>query len=85
MKIDSTAELETNLIGVTVVVVAVHFMSVVFLGDSESILDYSAGIALPIAALGAFVGLRAWAAKMTKGHHHKSHDSEPVAEVVEES
>lgn len=85
LKIDSTEELETNLIGVTVVVVAVHFMSVVFLGDSDSILDYGAGIALPIAALGAFVGLRAWAAKMTKGNHQKSHDSGPVAEAVEES
>lgn len=85
MKIDSTEELETNLIGVTVVVVAVHFMSVVFLGDAENILEYGAGIALPIAALGAFVGLRAWAAKMTKGRHHQSLDSGPVAEISEES
>ena len=53
--------------------------------DAESILDFGAGIALPIAALGAFVGLRDWAAKMTKGHHHQSHDSGPVTEVVEES
>lgn len=70
LKIDSTEDLETNLIGVTVVVLAVNFMSRVFLGESESVLHYGVGIALPIAALGLFVGLRAWAAKMTKERHH---------------
>ena len=82
LKIDSTEELETNLIGVTVVVIAVHFMSVVFLGDNESILDYGAGIALPIAALGVFVGLRAWAAKMTKEKHHGHGTTEPASDDV---
>ena len=66
LKIDSTEELETNLIGVTVVVLAVNFMGAVFLGESENLLQYGAGIALPIAALGLFVGLRAWAVKMNK-------------------
>ncbi len=70
LKIDSTEDLETNLIGVTVVVLAVNFMSRVFLGDSETVWHYGAGIALPIAALGLFVGLRAWATKQTKGMHH---------------
>ena len=66
LKIDSTEELETNLIGVTVVVLAVNFMGAVFVGDTDILLDYGAGIALPIAALGLFVGLRAWSIKMGK-------------------
>jgi uncharacterized membrane protein YqhA len=66
LKIDSTEELETNLIGVTVVVLAVNFMSMVFVGGAESLLDFGAGIALPIAALGLFIGLRAWSTKLDK-------------------
>lgn len=65
LKIDSTEELETNLIGVTVVVLAVNFMGEV-LTKSENLLNYGAGVALPIAALGLFVGLRAWSAKLEK-------------------
>lgn len=66
LKIDSTEELENNLIGVTVVVLAVNFMSAVFIGGSEGLLDYGIGIALPIAALGLFIGLRAWSTKLDK-------------------
>jgi len=66
LKIDSTEELETNLIGVTVVVLAVNFMGAVFVGEREALLQYGAGIALPIAALGLFVGLRAWSLKLGK-------------------
>ena len=66
LKIDSTEELETNLIGVTVVVLAVNFMGAVFLGETDILLPYGAGIALPIAALGLFIGLRAWSIKMGK-------------------
>lgn len=66
LKIDSTEELETNLIGVTVVVLAVNFMSEVFIGETQDLLNYGAGIALPIAALGLFIGLRAWSTKMTR-------------------
>ncbi len=66
LKIDSTEELETNLIGVTVVVLAVNFMGTVFLRETENLLQYGAGIALPIAALGLFIGLRAWSIKLEK-------------------
>jgi uncharacterized membrane protein YqhA len=66
LKIDSTEELETNLIGVTVVVLAVNFMGAVFVGDREFLLPYGTGIALPIAALGLFVGLRAWSLKLSR-------------------
>lgn len=66
LKIDSTEELETNLIGVTVVVMAVNFMGAIIAGGTDNILQYGAGIALPVAALGLFVGLRAWAVKLGK-------------------
>jgi uncharacterized membrane protein YqhA len=61
LKVETTEDLETNLIGVTVVVLAVNFLSVVFGGNSDDLLEQGAGIALPIAALGLFIGLRAWA------------------------
>ena len=66
LKIENTEELETNLIGVTVVVLAVNFMGVVFTQDSKFLLQYGAGIALPIAALAVFVGLRTWSTNLTK-------------------
>ena len=64
LKVESTEELETNLIGVTVVVLAVNFMGAIFAGSTDNLLQYGAGIALPIAALGVFVGLRAWSANL---------------------
>lgn len=60
LKIDSTEELEMNLIGVTVVVLAVNFLTVVYTKDASVLLEYGAGIALPIAALAFFVGMRTW-------------------------
>jgi uncharacterized membrane protein YqhA len=66
LKIDSTEEMETNLIGVTVVVLAVNFMGAVFVGGKENLFEFGAGIALPIAALGVFLGLRAWSTKLSK-------------------
>jgi uncharacterized membrane protein YqhA len=74
LKIDSTEELESNLIGVTVVVLAVNFMSAVFLGGTEDLLGYGAGIALPIAALGLFLGFRAWSTKLNKESAAKEDD-----------
>lgn len=66
LKIDSTEELETNLIGVTVVVLAVNFMGVVFTKDPGILLEYGAGIALPIAALALFVGVRTWSTHLIR-------------------
>ncbi len=67
MKIRNTEELETNLVGVTVVVLAVQFLGLVFAGETQDLLQYGAGIAVPIAALGLFIGLRAWASRSSKG------------------
>jgi uncharacterized membrane protein YqhA len=74
LQIHNTEELETSLIGVTVVVLAVNFLSVVFTGENVDLLAQGAGIALPIAALGIFVGLRAWA---TRQEHDELEPSNP--------
>jgi len=66
LRIDSTEELETNLIGVTIVVLAVHFMGIVFTSDSEELMRFGIGISLPIAALALFVGLRTWSVSKGK-------------------
>lgn len=78
LKIHSTEELETSLIGVTVVVLAVNFMSTVFIGENVDLLAQGAGIALPIAALSLFIGLRAWGTRQdreSKIEHPKQFES----------
>lgn len=64
LKIDSTEELEMSLIGVTVVVLAVSFLGVVFTRDPSELLQFGTGIALPIAALALFIGMRAWSTRI---------------------
>jgi uncharacterized membrane protein YqhA len=58
MKTESAEDLETNLIGVTVVVLAIEFLGAVFGGQEGNLLEYGAGIALPIAALALFLGVK---------------------------
>jgi uncharacterized membrane protein YqhA len=58
MKTESAEDLETNLIGVTVVVLAIEFLGAVFSGRQADLLSYGAGIALPIAALALFLGAK---------------------------
>lgn len=58
MKTESSEDLETNLVGVTVVVLAIEFLGAVFSGRQDNLLEYGAGIALPIAALGVFIGMK---------------------------
>ena len=69
LRIDNTEELETNLIGVTVVVLAVNFMARAFTTDDMAVLQYGIGIAVPIAALALYVAMRAWATKMNREGH----------------
>ena len=73
LKIDSTEDLEMNLIGVTVVVMAINFLTVVYTRDVSVLLEYGAGIAMPIAALALFVGLRSWSTRLA---HQKTEPSE---------
>jgi uncharacterized membrane protein YqhA len=86
LRIESTEDLESNLVGVTVVVLAVDFMGAVFAGN-QNILQYGAAIALPIAALGVFMGLRAWAAKQSRSStdranaRHGAADDRPPGDV----
>lgn len=76
LKIDSIEELESNLIGVIVVVLAVNFMTVVFIGETDNLLLYGVGIALPIAALGLFVYLRAWSTKLDEERASSDEDED---------
>ncbi len=57
LQINDIEELETDLIGMVVVVLAVNFLGVVF-NRTENILEYGAAIALPIAALALYIGIR---------------------------
>lgn len=76
LHIDSPDELEGSLISVTVVVLAVNFLGVVVTRNQQiDTLQYGAGIALPIAALSLFVGLRAFAKWMS----HKASEHEEGA------
>jgi uncharacterized membrane protein YqhA len=72
LKINSTDELETSLIGVTVVVLAVNFLGVVFTGENVDLVAQGAGIALPIGALALFLAARAWSARQE--HESKKHE-----------
>ena len=76
LRIDSTEELETNLVGVIVVVLAINFLGYVFTENTESLMQYGVGIALPIAALGLFVGLRTWSTNITKKSNKESAEPE---------
>lgn len=58
MKTESSEDLENNLVGVTVVVLAIEFLGAVFSGRQDNLLEYGAGIALPIAALALFIGMK---------------------------
>lgn len=58
LKINSIEELELNLVGLTVVVLAVNFLSVIFEGQETNLAVYGIGYALPIAALAYFMKIR---------------------------
>lgn len=66
LKIHNTDELETSLIGVTVVVLAVNFLGVVFTGENVDLVAQGTGIALPIGALALFIAARAWSARLER-------------------
>jgi uncharacterized membrane protein YqhA len=84
LKIHNTEELETSLIGVTVVVLAVNFLGIIFTGENVDLIAQGVGIALPIAALGVFVGLRSWASRQEREGNKEHHDEGPPSNVVED-
>jgi uncharacterized membrane protein YqhA len=57
LQIDDIEELETDLISMTVVVLAVNFLGVIF-DSSVNKLEYGVAIALPIAALALYISVR---------------------------
>jgi hypothetical protein len=62
------------------VVLAVNFLGVVVTRNQQiDTLEYGAGIALPIAALSLFVGLRAFAKWMS--HKASEHEASAAAET----
>ncbi len=82
LRIKNTEELETNLIGVTVVVLAVNFMAMAFKKPSDFILEYGAGIALLIVALSVFMGIRAWSHKLACDEHDHQDDQHDAMETA---
>jgi uncharacterized membrane protein YqhA len=58
LKINSTEELELNLVGLTIVVLAVNFLSVIFEEQGINLAIYGVGYALPIIALSYFMKIR---------------------------
>ncbi len=58
LKINSIEELELNLVGLTVVVLAVNFLSVIFEEQEINLAVYGVGYALPIVALAYFMKIR---------------------------
>ena len=82
LRINNTEELETNLIGVTVVVLAINFMSISFNKNGDFLVRYGIGIAFPIAALGLFLGMRAWARKMEDDSESRERELEAKIELM---
>jgi len=63
LKINDIEELELNLVGLTIVVLGVNFLSVIFEPQETNLAVYGIGYALPIAALAYFMKVRSQIAK----------------------
>jgi uncharacterized membrane protein YqhA len=63
LKINDIEEMELNLVGLTVVVLGVEFLSVIFEPQEVNLAVYGIGYALPIAALAYFMKVRSQIAK----------------------
>lgn len=60
LRVENTDELEAALVGVTVVVIGVHFMTRLYVKENVDLVAEGVASAAVIAALGVFLGLRAW-------------------------
>jgi uncharacterized membrane protein YqhA len=63
VKVNNIEELELNLVGLTVVVLGVNFLSVIFEPEEVNLAVYGIGYALPIAALAYFMRVRSHISK----------------------
>lgn len=67
LKVDSGEDLEVNIVGVIVVVLAIEFLGAVFTGRQGSNLSsFGIGIAVTIAALALFIAVRRWTEGLDK-------------------
>lgn len=63
VKVSNIEELELNLVGLTVVVLGVNFLSIIFEPQETNLAVYGVGYALPIAALAYFMKVRSHISK----------------------
>ena len=68
LKMHNIEELELNLVGLTIVVLGVNFLSVIFEQQEVNLAVYGVGYALPIVALSYFMKIR-YDMKSNKGEH----------------
>jgi len=71
LEINDIEELELNLVGLTAVVLAVNFLSVVLEQQDENLALYGIGYALPIAALAYFIKVRSKTTDSGKEKHRQ--------------
>ncbi len=63
LKINDIEELELNLVGLTIVVLGVNFLSIIFEPQETNLAFFGIGYALPIAALAYFMKVRSQISK----------------------
>jgi len=68
LKMNNIDELELNLVGITVVVLAVNYLSVIFGEQEINMAAYGVGYALPIVALAYFMKIRSDMSSSENGH-----------------
>ena len=78
LKVNNIEELELNLVGLTVVVLGVNFLSIIFEPQETNLAVYGIGYALPIAALAYFMKVRS---HISKGSNEGEH-LETIGEVT---
>ncbi len=67
LKVDSGEDLEVNIVGVIVVVLAIEFLGAVFTGrQGNNLSSFGIGIAVTIAALALFIAVRRWTEGLDK-------------------
>lgn len=79
LKINDIEELELNLVGLTIVVLGVNFLSVIFEPQEINLAVYGIGYALPIAALAYFMKVRS---RITKRSSEEGECLAAIGKVV---
>jgi uncharacterized membrane protein YqhA len=84
LKINDIEELELNLVGLTIVVLGVNFLSIIFEPQETNLAFFGIGYALPIAALAYFMKVRSQISKQS-GEEKLSTTLEEAVSVKSES